>query len=80
MLFLVITDHKYGERVAVQIGTQGRDHLVANMTGEELQEAGDILKQVHLNTVISKRNTMKSLNIPSICKLMFLILSEFMCP
>ena len=34
------------------------------MTAEELQQAGDNWKQVHLNTVISKWNTAKNLNIP----------------
>ena len=55
MLFLVIPDHKYGERVPVQIGTQVIDHLVVTMTKKEFQQAGDTLKQVHLTTVISKR-------------------------
>ena len=32
VLFLVIPDHKYGERVPVQIGTQVIDHLVMTMT------------------------------------------------
>ena len=34
------------------------------MTEKELQQAGDTWKQVHLSTVISKRNTMKDLNVP----------------
>ena len=63
MLFLVIPDHKYGERVPVQIGTQVIDHLVVTMTEKELQQAGDTWKQVHFSTVNSKRNTMKGLNI-----------------
>ena len=33
------------------------------MTMEELQQAEDTWKQVHLTTVISKRNTVESLNI-----------------
>ena len=41
MLFLVILDHKYGERVSVQIGTQVVDHLVATVTEKELQQARD---------------------------------------
>ena len=64
MLFLVILDHKYLERVPVQIGTQVIDHLVVTMTKRELQQAGYICKQVHLSTVIYKWNTVKGLNIP----------------
>ena len=64
MLFLVIADHKFGGRVPVQIDTQVIDHLVVTMTEEELQQAGDTWKQVHLRTIISKRNTVESLNIP----------------
>ena len=52
MLFLVIPDHKYEERVLVEIGTKVIDHLVMIMTKEEFQEAGDTWKQVHLSTVI----------------------------
>ena len=62
MFILVILDHKYGERVPAQIGTQVIDHLVVTITEEELQHTW---KQVHLITAISKRNTMESLNIPS---------------
>ena len=40
VLFLVISDNKYGERVPVQIGTLVIDHLVVTMTVEELQQAG----------------------------------------
>ena len=40
MLFLVILDHKHGERVPVQIGTKVIDHLVATITEKELQQAG----------------------------------------
>ena len=47
-----------------QIGTQVIDHLVMTMTGEELQWARETWKQVHLSTVISKRNSMMSLNVP----------------
>ena len=64
MLFLVIPDHKYGERVPVQIGTQIINHLLATMTEEELQQAGETRRQVHLCTVILKRNTMESLDVP----------------
>ena len=64
MLILVVLEHKYGERVPVQIGTQGIDHLVVTMTEKELQQAGDTWKQAHLSTVISKRNTVKGLHIP----------------
>ena len=55
MSLLVISDHKYQERVPVQIGTQVIDCLVVTMTKKELQQAGKIWKQVHLSTVISKR-------------------------
>ena len=41
MLFLVVLDHKYGEWVAVQLGTMVIDHLVTTMTTEELQEDGE---------------------------------------
>ena len=34
------------------------------MTEKELQQAGDTWKQTHLNTVISKRDNVKGLNIP----------------
>ena len=64
MLYLLISDHKYGERVPVQIGAQVIDHLILTMTEKELQQAEEISKQVHLSTVISKRNTMKSMMIP----------------
>ena len=63
MLFLVILDHKYGERVPVQIGTQVIDHLLVTMTEKELQHTGEIWKQVHLSSVISKRNAVKSLDV-----------------
>ena len=33
------------------------------MTEKELQQAGDTWKQVHLSTVISKRNRLKGLNV-----------------
>ena len=65
MLFLVISDNKYGERVPAQIGTLVIDHLVMTMTADELQLTGDNWKWVYLRTVISKRNTVESLNIPN---------------
>ena len=64
MLFLVILDHKYVERVPVQIGIEVKGHLVVTMTEKELQQAGETWKQVHLSTVISRKNTKKGLNIP----------------
>ena len=64
MLFLVISDNNYWERVPVQIGTQVIDHLVVTMTEKELQQAGKTWKQVNLSTLISNRNTMKGLNVP----------------
>ena len=48
----------------MQIDTKVTDHLVATMTKKELQQFEDTWKQVHLSTVISKRNTVKGLNIP----------------
>ena len=62
VLFLVISDHKYGKRVPVQIGTQVIDHFIATLTKKELQQAGDIWK--HLSTIISKRNRVKGLHVP----------------
>ena len=63
ILFLAVLGLKYGESVPVKIGTQVIDHLVATMTEKELQHAGETWKQVHLSTLISKRNTMKDLNV-----------------
>ena len=48
----------------MQIGTQVIDQLVATMTKKELQETGETWKQVHLNTIVQKRNTVKGLDIP----------------
>ena len=48
----------------MQLGTLVIDHLVVTITEKELQQAGETWKQVHLSTVISKRNTMKGLNVP----------------
>ena len=64
MLFLVILDHKYGDNLPVQMGTQVIDLLVATVTQKELEQAGETRKQVYLSTVISKRNTVKGLNDP----------------
>ena len=64
VLCMVILDNKYQERVPVQIGTLVIDHLVMTITVDELQQPVDTWKQVHLSTVISKRNTVKSLNVP----------------
>ena len=64
MLFLVVLDNKYGEKVTVQIGTKVIDHLVVIITKKELQQAGETWKQVYLSTVVSKRNTVKGLDIP----------------
>ena len=63
LFFLVISDHKYGDRVPVQIGTQVIDHLVATMTKNKLQQAAESWKQVHLSTIIWKRNTVKGLDV-----------------
>ena len=64
MLFLVSLVNKYGERVPLQLGTLVLDHLVVTMTMEELQQARDTWKQVHLSTVISKRNMIENSSIP----------------
>ena len=57
MLLLVIPDHKYRKRVPVQICTQVIDHLV------ELQQAEATWKQVHLSSLISKKNNVKGQNV-----------------
>ena len=36
VLFLVVANHKYGDRVPVQIGTQVIDQLVTTMTKKKL--------------------------------------------
>ena len=64
MLFLVISDQKYVKRVPMQVGTHIIDHLVTTMTEKELQQSGEIWKQLHLSSVISKRNTVKGLDVP----------------
>ena len=64
VLFLVILDNKYGERVPEQLGILVIDHLVVTMTVEALQQDGDTWKKLHICTVISKRNTVKSLDVP----------------
>ena len=64
VLLLVDLDHRYGERVPVKVSTQVIDNLVVTVTWEELQQAGDTWKQVHISTVILKRNTVESLTIP----------------
>ena len=48
----------------MQIRTQVIDQLVATMTEKELKQAGDTWEQAHLNTIVSKRNTVKDLDIP----------------
>ena len=64
MLFLVILDNRYGERVPVQLGTMVIYYLVVTMTNEELQQARDTWKEVHSSTVVSRRNTVESLKNP----------------
>ena len=51
VLFFVILDTKYGERVPLQKGTPVIDHLVMTMNAQELQQAGYTWKQVHLSTL-----------------------------
>ena len=67
MLFLVVANHKYGDRVPAEIGIQIIDQLMASMTKKELQKAGEIWQQVHLSTTILKRSTIGSLNAPNNC-------------
>ena len=64
VLYLVVSDHKYGEQVPVQLGVLVIDHLVATMTTEELQQASETWKQVHSSTILSKGNVVASPNIP----------------
>ena len=52
VLFLVVSVHKYGEWVPAQLSTLVIDHLVVTMTTEELQQTGEIWKQVHTSTVL----------------------------
>ena len=64
VLYLVVSNHKYGDKVLVQIGTLATDQLVATIAKKELQEARETWKQVHLSTIVSKRNTVKGLDVP----------------
>ena len=64
MLFLVVVNHKYGDRVPVQIGTEIIDQLVTTMTKKELQKASETWRQVHLSVIVSKRNTIRGVNAP----------------
>ena len=41
LLFMVVSDHKYGEWVPEQLGTLVIDNLVVTMTTEELQQPGE---------------------------------------
>ena len=40
ILFLAVLDHKYGESILVQIGTQVIDHLVVIMTKKNYNRLG----------------------------------------
>ena len=64
VLFLVVANHKYGDRISVQIGTQVIGQLVATMTKKELQKARETWRQVHLSTIVLKRNTTGSPSVP----------------
>ena len=59
---MVAANHKYGDRVPVQIGMQVLDQLVATMTKKELQKAGETWRQDQLSTIVLKRSTIKSFN------------------
>ena len=62
MLFFVVSDHRYAERIPVQIGTQVIDYLVKMMMEKELQQVWDTLKLVHLSSIISKQYIVKCLD------------------
>ena len=62
--FWLLQNHKYRDRVLVQIGMQVIDQLVITITEKEVQKAGETWKQVHLGTIVLKKNTIKDLNIP----------------
>ena len=64
MLFLVVANHKYGDRVPEQIGTQVIDQLVVPMAKEKLQKAEETWRKVHLGTIVLKRNTIGSPDAP----------------
>ena len=55
VLFLVVSNHKYGDRVLVQIGIKVIDLWVATMTKREMQQTGKIWNQAHLSTTVSKK-------------------------
>ena len=48
----------------MQIGTQVIDQVMATMAKKELQKPGETWKKVHLGTIVSKRNTVKGLDVP----------------
>ena len=62
MLFLVIPDHKYGERVPTN-RYPGHRPFTCDYDQERIATGWGYLEQVHLGTVISKRNIVKGLNI-----------------
>ena len=65
MLLLVVASHKYVDVLhQIPIGTQVIDQLVATMTKKELQKARETWRQVHLGTIVSKRNTIEGPNAP----------------
>ena len=57
-------NHKNGDNIPVQIGIQVVGQFVATVTEKELQKAGETWRQVHLSTIVSKRNTIGSPNAP----------------
>ena len=64
VLFLVVANQKYGDRVPVQIGIKVIDQLVATMTEKELQKARETWRQVHLGTIVLKRYNIESPDAP----------------
>ena len=62
---MVVSNNKYGDRVMMQVGTQVIDQLVAAMAKKELHSRlGKPRKQVHLGIIVSKRNTVRGLDVP----------------
>ena len=86
VLFLVVANYQYGDRVLVQTGIQVIDQPVTTMTEKELQKVGETWRQVHLGTIASKKNTIKGLDIPEydfegvkdkICKMRKVMIASF---
>ena len=62
VLFLVVSNHKYGERVQMQISTQVIDHFAVTMTKKNcnrLEKPGNR----YISAPVFKRNILKGLDI-----------------